>query len=246
MWIIKDSIVLDAMLGIIVQLLLSYALLYFFGKRKLEVLGWMPDVKRLSDFFIFLMVSMGTCAMGFVFRIYFARETWILNPAFDIILLLKGVWWNIKSVLFEELIFRGVLFFLLIKWLGKGYALLISSASFGIYHWFSFEILGNIPAMVQVFLTTSIVGCLYAWGYIKSGSLYATIAMHLGWNVTQGFAFSSGSIGNGIWILAKPSPQITVGYGTYFLIFYLPMLGFIVLNFLLLQYRNKKGSQIIL
>jgi hypothetical protein len=100
--------------------------------------------------------------------------------------------------------------------------------------------------MVQVFLTTSIVGCLYAWGYIKSGSLYATIAMHLGWNITQGFAFSSGSIGNGIWILAKPSPQITVGYGTYFLIFYLPMLGFIVLNFLLLQYRNKKGSQIIL
>ena len=234
------------MLGIIVQLLLSYALLYFFGKRKLEVLGWMPDVKRLSDFFIFQMVSMGTCAMGFVFRIYFARETWILNPAFDIILLLKGVWWNIKSVLFEELIFRGVLFFLLIKWLGKGYALLISSASFGIYHWFSFEILGNIAAMVQVLLTTSIVGCLYAWGYIKSGSLYATIAMHLGWNVTQGFAFSSGSIGNGIWILAKTSPQITVGYGTYFLIFYLPMLGFIVLNFLLLQYRNKKGSQIIL
>jgi membrane protease YdiL (CAAX protease family) len=228
MWIIKDSIVLNAMLGIIVQLLLSYALLYFFGKRKLEVLGWMPNAKRLSDFFIFLAVSMVTCAMGFVFRIYFAQETWIFNPSFVIILLLKGVWWNIKSVMFEELIFRGALFYLLIKWLGKAYALLIASASFGVYHWFSFEILGNIPAMVQVFLTTSIVGCLYAWCYIKSGSLYATITMHLGWNFTQGFAFSSGSIGNGIWILAKPSPQITLGYGTYFLIFYLPMLGFIV------------------
>lgn len=234
------------MVGIIVQLLLSYALMHFFDNRKLEVLGWMPNERRVTDFFIFLMVSMGTCALGFIFRIFFAQESWILNPAFDINLLLKGIWWNIKSVLFEELIFRGVLFYLLIKRLGKINALLISSVSFGIYHWFSFEILGNIPAMVQVFITTSIVGFLYAWGYAKSGSLYATIAMHLGWNITQGFLFSSGSIGKGIWILEKPSPQITVGYGTYFLIFYLPMLGFIVLNFLLLQYRNKKGSQLIL
>ncbi len=230
------------MLGIIVQLLLSYALIYFFDSRRLGVLGWQPQRKRLTDFFIFLTVSMGSCATGFVFRILFAHETWILNPAFDIQLFWNGLWWNIKSVMFEELIFRGVLFYLLIKWLGKGYALIISSASFGVYHWFSFEILGNIAAMMQVFITTSIVGCLYAWGFIKSGSLYATIAMHLGWNFVQGFLFSSGSIGNGIWILAKPSPQITLGYGTYFLIFYLPMLGFIGLNFLLLQYRNKKGS----
>jgi membrane protease YdiL (CAAX protease family) len=230
------------MLGIIIQLLLSYALIYFFDNRRLGVLGWQPNQRRMTDFFIFLFVSMGCCAMGFVFRIFLAQESWMLNPSLNIKLLWNGLWWNIKSVLFEELIFRGVLFFLMIKWLGKLYAVLIASFSFGIYHWFSFEIIGNISAMLQVFLSTSIVGFLYAWGYVKSGSLYSTIAMHLGWNFTQGFAFSSGSIGKGIWMLAKPSPQITVHYGTYFLIFYFPILCFILLNFLLLHVRNKKGS----
>jgi len=140
----------------------------------------------------------------------------MLNPAFNFKLFSNGLWWNIKSVMYEELIFRGVLFFLLIKRLGKSYALLISSISFGIYHWFSFEVLGNIPAMIQVFCLTSIVGFLYALAYVKSGSLYSSIAMHLGWNFTQGFAFSSGSIGKGIWMLAKPSPEITVGVRNIF------------------------------
>jgi len=242
MWISNHLIVLPGMIGIFIQLVLSYALVYFFDRRGLGVLGLMPSQKRIVDFFVFLVVAILSCASGFLLRIYLAKETWMLNPAFNFKLFSNGLWWNIKSVMYEELIFRGVLFFLLIKRLGKSYALLISSISFGIYHWFSFEVLGNIPAMIQVFCLTSIVGFLYALAYVKSASLYSSIAMHLGWNFTQGFAFSSGSIGKGIWMLAKPSPEITVGYGTYFLIFYFPMLCFLVLNFFLLHLRNKKGS----
>ena len=81
---------------------------------------------------------------------------------------MEGLWWNIKSVLYEELIFRGVLFYILIKKLGALKALIISSVAFGIYHWFTYEILGNVPAMIYVFFFTGVVGMLYGYGYIKT------------------------------------------------------------------------------
>jgi hypothetical protein len=60
-------------------------------------------------------------------RMYFADQQWKLNPALSANLILTGIWWNVKSVLFEELIFRGVLLYILIKRLG----------AFKSYHYFS-------------------------------------------------------------------------------------------------------------
>lgn len=228
------------MIGILVQLLISFLLLYYFDQGKLEVLGIYPNKKRVGNAIVFLLVSMIACSLGFILRIVFAKETWGVNPLFSFKLLFDGIWWNIKSVLFEELIFRGVLFFLMIKWIGKNYALLISSIAFGVYHWFSFEILGNYAMMLQVFLLTGVVGFLYAWGFVKSQSIYPAIAMHFGWNFTQDFLFSSGPIGKGLWVQLLPSPQITVGYFVYFLIVFAPILLFLLINAMLLHLFNKK------
>lgn len=228
------------MIGILVQIFISFLLLYFFDHGKLEVLGIYPSKKRIGNAFVILLVSMIACSLGFIFRIIFAKETWGINTLFSFKLLIDGIWWNIKSVLFEELIFRGVLLFLMIKWIGKYYALLISSIAFGVYHWFSFEILGNYTMMLQVFLLTGVVGFLYAWGFVKSQSIYPAIAMHFGWNFTQDFLFSSGPIGKGLWVQLLPSPQITVGYFVYFLIVFAPILLFLLINATLLHLFNKK------
>ncbi len=80
--------------------------------------------------------------------------------------------------MFEELIFRGAIFYILIKRIGAAYSILISSVAFGIYHWFSFEVIGNIGQMIQVFLITGIIGILYAYGFVRTKSLYAVIGMH--------------------------------------------------------------------
>jgi hypothetical protein len=173
------------MIGILVQLFISFLLLYFFDQGKWEVLGVYPSKKRIGSALAILTYSMIACALGFILRIILAKETWGMNPSFNFKLLGDGVWWNVKSVLYEELIFRGVLFYLMIKWIGKNYALLISSIAFGMYHWFSFQILGNYAMMLQVFLLTGVVGFLYAWGFVKSQSIYPAIAMHFGWNFTQ-------------------------------------------------------------
>ena len=232
------------MIGIIIQLVISYILLHFVDDRKLGVLGIYPTKKRMIDFSVFFFSSMIACSSGFIFRMIFAKESWGLNPFLDTRLFAEGIWWNIKSVLFEELIFRAAMLFLLIKWVGELTAVIISAVSFGVYHWFSLEVFGNPWMMLQTFLSSALIGIVWAWAFVKSQSIYSAIAMHLGWNFTQNFIFSNGPIGKGIWILLEPSPQITVGYFTYFLIVYFPMVLFIAWSLFLLILRNKKGSMI--
>lgn len=227
------------MIGILVQLAISWLLIWYFQKQDLSVLGLRPTVGRLKDFLVFLIVAMLCSASAYMLRKYFGNEDWVLNPKLSAGLVFEGIWWNLKSVLFEELIFRGVIFYILIKRIGVSKAILISSVAFGIYHWFSFEVLGNPVQMIYVFFITAIVGSIYAFGYTQTGSLYATIAMHWGWNFTKGFIFSDGSIGKGILLPVKTGPDITVSYAIYYLITLAPLVSFILINFILLRYRNK-------
>jgi len=135
------------MIGIIVQLALSWLLVWLFEKGNLGFLGFYPTKRRLLDFGFFFIITALCCSSDFFIRMLFIKQEWKLNPAVSANLILTGIWWNIKSVLFEELIFRGVLFYILIKKLGATKAIIISAVGFGIYHWFSQEAFGNIPQM---------------------------------------------------------------------------------------------------
>lgn len=166
-----------------------------------------------------------------------ANEAWQVNPRLNIGLVGTGAWWNIKSVLFEELIFREVILYIL-----------ISAAAFGIYHWFSFGILGNPVQMIVVFFITATAGLLYAYGYAKTFSLSAPAAIHFGWNFTRNFVFSDGLIGNGIFILVRPAPFRTDSWFVFFTVSLLPMAGMLLIIFLLLRNRQqvstvKRGDQ---
>jgi uncharacterized protein len=229
------------MLGIIVQLAISWLLVWLVEKKDLRVLGFFPAKQRLIDFVLFLLVTAACCASGFLLRMYFGNEKWEVNPLLNAKLIFNGLWWNIKSVLFEELIFRGVIFYILIKRLGVAKAIIISAAAFGIYHWFSFGIIGNAQQMIIIFFITGIMGLLYAYGYSKTFSLYVPAAIHLGWNFTQGFIFSSGSIGNGILIPAKTQSSVNVSYFIFYCIMALPMLSALLINYFLLR-KHQQAS----
>ena len=227
------------MAGILVQLALSWILIWFFEKGNLSFLGFYPTRKRLLDFGGFFLITSLCCSSGFFLRMYFGKEQWEINPALNGKLIFEGIWWNIKSVLFEELIFRGVLLYILVRKLGIGKAIIISAIAFGIYHWFSQEVFGDVKQMSITFFMTGIMGALYAYGYTKTFSLFIPCAIHLGWNLTQGFLFSQGPIGNGVLIMAKPQPIVDVSYFIYFSILYLPILSAWVINFLLLKQRKQ-------
>lgn len=227
------------MIGIIVQLVVSWLIVWLYEKGNLSFLGFYPTKRRVSDFVLFLLIAAICCSTGFFFRMYFAKEQWQLNPLLSAGQVLEAIWWNIKSVLFEELIFRGVIFYLLIKKIGSLKAIIVSAIAFGIYHWFSFEVIGNPVQMAIVFVTTGIMGLLYAYGYAKTFSLYIPCAIHLGWNLTQGFIFSQGPTGNGIFVPVSPQPAVTVSYFAYFTILLFPMLSALVINFILLKKRKQ-------
>jgi membrane protease YdiL (CAAX protease family) len=172
----------------------------------------------------------------------FAKQQWYVNPKLTAGILWEGIWWNIKSVLFEEFIFRGALMYILIKKLGPVKAIIISSISFGIYHWFSHEVIGNPVQMIITFLTTGLMGVVYAYGYAKTFSLYVPVAIHLGWNLVRSVVFSETVIGDQLLVHVKPVPQVTVGYFIYFCIIYVPMLSALLINFFILRKMKQQEA----
>lgn len=227
------------MTGIIVQLALSWLIIWFSEKKDLGVLGLFPSKQRLIDFALFFIIAALCCVSGFFMKMIFAGQQWKLNADLSALLLLKGTWWNIKSVLFEELIFRGVLLYILIRRIGAVKAIFISAVFFGVYHWFSFEVFGNPGQMIMLFLVTGIMGLLYAYGYAKTFSLYIPLAIHLGWNVTQGVIFSESPIGNQLLVQVKPVPDVKLSYFIFLCILLLPMLSVLLINYFILKKRKQ-------
>src|SRR5688572_1235532 len=123
------------MIGIIVQLVISWLIVWLFEKKSLVVLGFRPTANRLKDFVLFFFITAACCLSGFLIHMLFGAR-WKLNPDYSFFDGLKGSWWYMRSVIFEELIFRGVILYILIKRIGVKPAIIISASGFGIYHWF--------------------------------------------------------------------------------------------------------------
>ncbi len=223
------------MFGLFVQLLLSWIMVWLFEKRNLSILGFKPSKKRLNNFFLFFFLTAACCASGFLMKMFFNNKVWEINPFLSATLVLEGIWWNLKSVLFEELVFRGVLLYILVNRIGMTKAVGISAVAFGIYHWFSFGIIGNPVGMAYTFVITGLMGLLLAYGYTRTLSLYIPVAIHLGWNFTQNFLFSQGPIGDGILIPVGSSDFRTDSLPVYILVTFLPLLLAISLNYFLLK-----------
>lgn len=231
------------MLGIFVQLVLSWLILWLVEKKNLSVLGFTPSATRLKNLLLFFAFAALCCLVEIALRMQFFKERYQLNPLFNLRLLWEGFRWNLVSVLYEELIFRGALLYILIKRWGRTRGILVSSIAFGIYHWFSYNLFGNTPAMIYVFIITALMGWVLAYSYAGSRSLYIAIGFHLAWNFVNGFVFSKGSIGNGVFIPAKEQPVVNVSYFTYYTITILPILGAIVGSYLLIRKGREHWPQ---
>ena len=227
------------MTGIILQLAISWLIVWLYEKGNLSGLGLMPTQKRLLDFSLFFLVTATWAVSGFLLKMLIAKQGWVLNPALNPGIILQGVWFTIKSVLFEELIFRGVLLYILIRKLGATMSIIISAVAFGVYHWFSHELWGNPEQMILEFLITGVMGLVLAYGYAKTFSLYVPVAIHLGWNLVQMVLFSGGGIGNQVFIESLPAPVVTISYFSFYVMLFLPVLGCWIMNtWLLRRYKQ--------
>jgi uncharacterized protein len=190
-------------MGIIVGLLLSWLLLWFVQKESLLALGFTPVATRVLQLISGFSFSSILCASLQVTEASFMNAHWQLNPQIDVAHILNYLWWNLNSVMFEELLFRGALLFIAIKKLGVVRGVILSSICFGIYHWFSFEVVGNIIPMVVIFIITGLMGAAWAYAFAKTKSMALPIGFHLGWNFTFNAIFSKGFISLPVFMLVK-------------------------------------------
>lgn len=183
------------MIGIIIELIISWILLKFIEKKNLSVLGFKVSANRLNNLGTGFLLAAVACSLYHVMTTSFIDNTWVINKEMTFQKILAGIWWVLKSVVFEELLFRGALLYIAIQKLGDKKACILSAICFGFYHWFSYNAFGNPVQMGIIFLMTGIFGYVLAISFAKTQSLYLPMGLHLGWNFFNILVFSNGPLG---------------------------------------------------
>jgi len=223
------------MLGSIIAIIISFALLKIF-KIDFSEFGFRPTSGRLKNFLIGFTVSAIVCSVYFLLIISTLEYDFRVNENFTLKKFLFGAWWTFRSVLMEELLFRGALLILAIKYMGKHKACFLSSIFFGIYHWFSYNVFGSLMPMLHTFLITFIGGLMFAYAFAETRSLYLPVALHFGWNLFTVTIFSEGPLGDQLLITSGGQPMGSL----YFVFLLYQILVLPLLTYYYLKYSSKK------
>lgn len=197
------------MLGVLVILAVSWALLKYVQKAPITVLGFTPVATRFHELFVGFLVFSTIIVSFAIDETWITGATWTLNPDVSVGLVFETLCYHVISALTEDLVFRGALLYILIERIGVKKALLISGTAFGIYHWFSFGMFGNsgIVPMLFVFFMSGFMG--YAWGYAfhKTKSIAMGLGMHIGWNFGQSMLYKSSAFGEILYSINYETPM---------------------------------------
>jgi membrane protease YdiL (CAAX protease family) len=179
------------MLGNLLILLLSWALLRLIEKKNLPAaLGLSPTRQRIKDLAIGLLLTIPFSIAFWLTVSWLVQNPYHLQPGYRPQHLLTAAAWLANSVLYEDLLFRGALLYILIQRIGPRPAILTSAIAFGIYHWFSYGMLGQPVSMLITFLTTGLAGYLMAVAFNTTGSIYLSFGLHFGIDFASMVIFS--------------------------------------------------------
>lgn len=223
------------MLQIIVLLAISWLVVYIYNKGNLSVLGFTPTRDRISLFIQLFLASSLASTTSFLLKMYIAKEEYVLVESLTAYTIMKESWYQLRSVLTEELLCRGVLLFILIKTLGKTKAVVLSSLLFASLHFLNPGVWGDLVQMTLIFMFTFSMGLLLAYSYIRTGSLIPAVGIHFGWNITQNLIFPDSASGNHIFALGSPPPEVTVSYFAFFTMLLLPKFLVLGVNFFIIK-----------
>lgn len=234
------------MIGIII-ITITYFLLRI-EKRSLRVLGFNKPLQRTSEFVTGLFLAGIVAATQYLLIAHFSGFNWILNSELSWSQVLDSIRWNINSVLFEELLFRGYLLYKAIEWLGARKGCFLSAAAFGIYHWFSYGVIGNLVPMVYIFVMTGMFGLMLAYAFERTKSIALPIALHLGWNLVTIFVFSNGPIGKQLLVPSIENSEVISGTEQIIVNILIPTIYSVIVLWMLVygikHYRHKgKGIE---
>lgn len=221
------------MFAVTVILILSWVVLRIAGE-KFSALGLTPNRRRSLQFLVGFLPAALLAVIYFAIILLSLDAKVNVNEAYSVLEFINGFWWVLRSVLYEEFLFRGALLVVAIKYLGAIRGIVLSSAVFGVYHWFSYNVIGDVAQMIYTFLVTGAGGLAFAYAYIKTHSLYLPVGLHFGWNLITITIFSQGPLGEQLLI---SSTENTLGgwwsaFSFSYQIILLPLVTFLIIKYL--------------
>ncbi len=197
------------MLGVLVVFVITWGLLRFHGEG-LAALGLDQPRRRAVEFALGFAVFALVPLVNNLLWAMVADFAWVPSDSYSPRTFSETLRLLTQAVIFEELLYRGYLLWLAIRYLGKNVGVFVSAVTFGVYHWFSYGVIGEWQAMVWVFILTSTAGFLFAYAYARTGSIFAPLGLHMGNNVVSVLIFSGGPWG--VQWLVPSQPPTDAGF----------------------------------
>ncbi len=174
---------------IAIMALTSYVILFrYYEKRQINEL-------KLDSFWKNAGIGLltGLILQSLVIFVIFAYGSYLVIHVNPISYILPGFAIALSSAIFEEILFRGILFRLLEEKLGSIISLVISALIFGLLH------LTNKNSDLFSALSIAVqAGILLAAAFIYSKNLWLPIFLHFGWNFAESGIFGAIISGNQI------------------------------------------------
>jgi membrane protease YdiL (CAAX protease family) len=227
------------MIGLFIELLLSWVLLRFIEKTNLLALGLSPTLQRLKELGIGLLLTIPVSVAFYLAVAALVHNPYHPQPRYGWKDAGLSLAYLFRSVAYEDLLFRGALLYILIKRIGARKATLVSAIAFGIYHWFSYGVLGQPGQMLVVFLTTGLSGYIMAVGFERTKSMYLPFGLHFGIDLVPMIIFSQSKTLGAQWLVPTyphdPVSPGTVGALSVYIVYFtwFPLLS--------LWYFRRKG-----
>ena len=177
------------LIGIVVASIsiVTYTWLFrFYEKRTITELSIKGIGKNLS-----LGICLGIALQSLTILVIYLNKGFTVNSVNSMLFMLPSLAMAFTSAIFEEILFRGIIFRITEEKLGSYWALIISAVIFGAMH------LANPHSSIVAALGLAIqAGLLLAAAYIFSRNLWFPIAIHFAWNFTQSGIFGVSTSGN--------------------------------------------------
>lgn len=151
------------------------------GLQELGLIKPINNIKLLPAGILLGVSLIGTVVL--VQKLYL-NFTLSWNQKANYEMIFMGLLIFLPGVLNEELIFRGYSYKHTVTIIGSKRANIIFGGLFMVWHWISWNAWGNYAVMLGSF-TTAIGHLLFATAFLRSGSLYLAIGLHLGINWAQ-------------------------------------------------------------
>ncbi len=202
------------MLGLLVIIVISWMLLHFIEKKDIAVLGIVPNTSRIIQFVIGFLAMAAIVSTTIYAETIFQQIKWKSN-VINYSLLWNAFVYHLRSALTEDLVFRGAILYILIQKIGAKKAILISALCFGVYHVFSYGIMGErIFLIIYVIVVTGFTGYVWAYAFYKTKSIMLGLGFHLGYNLIMSCFFEAQPYGE--LILAQISKVKLTGWNEFY------------------------------